>query len=72
MNAQEKAEYQNMMPNIWPASDVGVWRCECGEVMHEIDDDWRWNGKAWEHYHGYPVGHVETAVRMKSNLPEEK
>src|SRR4051812_6810474 len=31
-----------------------VWRCSCcGEMMPEFPtSDWRWNGTAWEHWHG--------------------
>jgi len=31
------------------------WECECG---HKADIHDRWNGKQWEHHHGYPIGHV--------------
>lgn len=32
------------------------WQCECGAMA---DNTCRWNGDAWEHHHGYPVGHVQ-------------
>jgi len=34
------------------------WKCPCGATMFLPDGDWRFNGKEWEHYHGYPVGHL--------------
>lgn len=35
--------------------DFSHWKCECGAVA---DANCRWNGSAYEHHHGYPVGHV--------------
>lgn len=37
-----------------------LWRCECG--ARPFDDGmqhWRFDGARWQHYHGYPIGHVD-------------
>lgn len=40
-----------------------VQRCpECNEAPFEskfADGRWRYNGRQWEHHHGYPIGHIE-------------
>jgi len=43
----------------------GRWRCMvCGaELKDSSDPAWRWNGKIWEHNHGYPLGYFP-AVRI--------
>jgi hypothetical protein len=54
--------------------DGKEWQCECGVTLQDGDArcsqaDMRWNGQAWEHYHGYPAGHV--TMRDRSSFREE-
>ncbi len=49
-------------------ADMPNWVCpKCGERANcEYEKgDWRWNGRAWEHSHGYPLGHVEAERKPK-------
>ena len=45
--------------------NLNDWLCECGERAC-IDGKWRWNGRTWEHHHGYPIGHVEANLAPKN------
>jgi len=46
-----------------------AWECECGAPLNKVGADFRWNGSAWEHHHGYPIGHV--AMRKEISFREE-
>ncbi len=34
------------------------WICECGARLDPVSSEWRFDGRNWQHYHGYPIGHV--------------
>lgn len=41
-----------------PFQNATEWVCECGAVANPVSGEWRWDGQNWQHWHGYPVGHV--------------
>jgi hypothetical protein len=44
------------------------WKCECGAMA---DGNCRWNGHAYEHCHGYPIGHVQMTNIHRRSFDEE-
>lgn len=52
------------LKNIQDVKPQG-WRCpKCHRKAEFLSEEWRWNGHAWEHDHGYLIGHIE-AERIK-------
>lgn len=36
---------------------------ECGASPVIDSYDWRWDGEFWQHYHGYPIGHIQCVLK---------
>ena len=53
---EKKSEPQLYNVNYEEARKLYV--CECGAVCDPVSSEWRCAGSYWEHYHGYPMGHV--------------
>jgi hypothetical protein len=46
-----------------PLLNPKLYICECGAVCDPVNSEWRCAGNYWEHYHGYPIGHVAVFVQ---------
>lgn len=55
--------------SAWNELNPEEWICECGAKLDPLSSEWRCAGSYWEHYHGYPIGHV--AVFRKDLMNEE-
>ena len=65
----KNVQVRHKNPVMQHLAEAVNWLCECGETCSPFSDKWRWNGEAWEHHHGYPVGHV-VAVDMAAKAIE--
>jgi hypothetical protein len=55
--------------NAWNELNPDEWICECGAKLDELSSKWRCAGSYWEHYHGYPIGHVPV-LRKKTTVAD--
>lgn len=45
-----------------------LWICECGQACDPSSPNWRYAGSHWEHFHGYPINHVETQKNLLAHF----
>lgn len=56
---KSKSELAHLFSIALHLADAGDWVCDCGCRCNPNSGEWRWSGYAWQHHHGYPVGHVD-------------
>lgn len=54
-------------------NEYELWECmSCGDhpdpCSSELGAKWRWDGERWQHYHGYPIGHVHCQLASQAEL----
>ncbi len=58
-DGQGEKHWHVFIPGSVDHSEPSEWVCECGQKCVPNAADWRWNGRQWEHHHGYPIGYVQ-------------
>jgi len=69
VNKTKMKKTANSYKAIYWKKSLSRWKCpDCGKTP-ELTGEWRFNGKDWEHYHGYPIGHVVCIKIAKAGKP---